>query len=590
MPADEPTAVIETDVLIVGSGPAGASMGLFLSTWGIDNVIVTRFHRLVRTPRAHLTNQRTLEALRDVGVERFVREQATPQDLLGQNVFCTALAGEEVGRIHAWGTHPTRRAAHQLASPCEYVDLPQDLMEPILVRNATLRGTRIRYDHEYLGHVQDADGVTATVRDRLTGQVVEVRAKYLYGADGGNSQVATDAGLPLEGEMAVAGSMNIVFEADLSEYVAHRPSCLYWVLQDGADVGGVGAGVIRMVRRWWRWLIVWGWDLEDGPPDLDDETALGIVRRLTGLPDLDARIDSTSLWTVNNSWGTEYRSGRVLCGGDAMHRHPPTNGLGSNVSIQDSYNLAWKLALVLRGVADDSLLDSYSAERAPIGRQTVERANRSISDFMPIFAALGLMDATTPEEAMAAMEARKDDTPEGAARRAALREAIAGTEYVYNAHGVEMNQRYTSGAVVDDGSPDPGFVGDPELDYEPSTRPGAHLPHAWLRRGPTGAEVVSTLDLVGNGRFTVLTGIGGDGWISAAEKVAHDTGLEIATASIGPGQDYEDVYGDWPALREVGDDGVLLVRPDGHVAFRHPTRDDAAESRLADAVHAILGR
>jgi 2,4-dichlorophenol 6-monooxygenase len=94
--------------------------------------------------------------------------------------------------------------------------------------------------------------------------------------------VAEHAGLPLRGQMGVAGSINIVFEADLSHLVADRPSVLYWVLQPGADVGGIGAGLVRMVRPWHKWLIVWGYDIDGPPPDLSEEYALGIVHRLIG--------------------------------------------------------------------------------------------------------------------------------------------------------------------------------------------------------------------------------------------------------------------------------------------------------------------
>ena len=116
---------------------------------------------------------------------------------------------------------------------------------------------------EYLSHTQDNDGVTTTVRDRLSGREFEIRSKYLVGADGANSKVAADAGLPFGGKMGIGGSMNIVFKADLSKYVAYRPSVLYWVVQPGADVGGIGMGLVRMVRPWNEWLIVWGYDINE---------------------------------------------------------------------------------------------------------------------------------------------------------------------------------------------------------------------------------------------------------------------------------------------------------------------------------------
>ncbi|AZQ38406.1 2,4-dichlorophenol 6-monooxygenase [Streptomyces cyaneochromogenes] len=577
---------VETDVLIVGSGPAGASAALALSTYGVPNVMVTRYSRLADTPRAHITNQRTMEVLRDLGVEEDVIAQATPQHLMGNTVFCTALAGEELGRLRSWGNEPLVQAAHELASPTRMCDMPQHLMEPVLVNAAIARGSRLRFGTEYLSHEQDADGVTATVRDRLRGDTYTIRAKYLIGADGGRSKVAEDAGLPMGGQMGVAGSINIVFDADLSKYVAHRPATLYWVLAPGATVGGIGAGLVRCVRTWNEWLIVWGYDVDAGPPDLTEEYALSVVRKLIGDDEIPVTIKSSSAWTVNEMYAETYSNGRVFCAGDATHRHPPSNGLGSNTSIQDSYNLAWKLKLVLDGTASPKLLDTYTAERAPIGRQIVTRANKSIGETAPVFEALGGLAPQTPEQLWRNIAARKDATTEAEEQRARLREAIAFKAYEFNAHGVDLNQRYTSAAIVPDGTEDPGFARDPELHSQPSTRPGAKLPHAWLC---AGIRNLSTLDLGGNGRFTLVTGIGGEPWTEAARILGKEFGLEIATALIGPGQEYEDPYGDWARLREIGDSGALLVRPDNHVAFRRQDATGDVTAALGDALRQILG-
>ncbi|MDX3261881.1 FAD-dependent monooxygenase [Streptomyces sp. MI02-2A] len=577
------STVVETDVLIVGSGPAGASAALALSTYGVPNIVVTRYASLADTPRAHITNQRTMEVLRDLGVEQDVIAHATPQHLMGDTTFCTSLAGEELGRVRSWGNDPLVQAGHELASPTRMCDMPQHLMEPVLVNAAVARGTRLRFQTEYLSHTQDADGVTATVRDRLRGDTYEIRARYLIGADGGRSKVAEDAGLPMGGQMGVAGSINIVFDADLSRYTAHRPSTLYWVLAPGATVGGIGAGLVRCVRPWNQWLIVWGYDVEAGAPDLTTEYAESIVRQLIGDDEIPVTVRSSSAWTVNEVYAETYSTGRVFCAGDAVHRHPPSNGLGSNTSIQDSYNLAWKLKLVLDGVADPKLLETYTAERAPVGRQIVTRANQSIRETAPIFEALDGLSPQTPEQLWANIAARKDATDAAETQRTALREAIAFKVYEFNAHGVDLNQRYVSDGIVPDGTPDPGFTRDPELHHQPSSRPGARLPHAWIT---SGTRTLSTLDTVGKGRFTLLTGIGGERWVRAAEAQA----VEIATVVVGPGREYEDPYGDWARLREVSDAGALLVRPDGFVAFRYASAAEDAAALLTDALERILGR
>ncbi len=577
----------DTDVLVVGAGPAGSTAALALSTYGIDTIMLNKYGGTVKEPRAHITNQRALEVLRDLGVEDEAKVHATPQELMGNNVFCESLAGEELGRLYSWGNHPQRKADYDLASPCKICDLPQNYLEPVLVKHATYRGTQVRLNTEFLSLKQDDDGVTSTVLDRLHGETYEIRSQYVVGADGAGSQVADEIDLPFHGEMGLRGSMNIVFHADLSEFVAHRPSVLYWVLQPGADMGGIGMGLVRMVRPWDKWLIVWGYDINEGAPEVTDEMATDIVYDLVGDDSIEVDIESTSVWTVNEMYAEKTMRGRVFCVGDAIHRHPPSNGLGSNTSIQDSYNLAWKLAHVLKGKADPSLLRTYDAERAPIAKQVVTRANQSIREFEPIFNALGLLDTSDPEQMQANMEKRKENTEAAAQQREALREAIQFKSYEFNAHGVEMNQRYHSDAIVPDGTPEPEYMRDPELYYHPITWPGARLPHEWLEGKP--GEIVSTLDVVGKGRFTVLTGIGGEGWAEAAETVSEELDVEIEPIVIGPGRDYHDIYNEWPDAREIEEGGCLLVRPDAHVAWRHMTASDSATDLLRAAMRQVLG-
>jgi 2,4-dichlorophenol 6-monooxygenase len=578
---------LETDVLIIGSGPAGGAAALALATLGVHHLVITKYRWTANTPRAHITNQRTVEIFRDLGIEADVLAQGTPHALMGDTVFCTSLSGDELGRVRTWGTHPAREADYVLASPSPNCDVPQTLLEPIIIGHAASRGSRVRFDTEYLGLTQDADGVTVAVRDRVTGAEFRIRAKYVIGADGGRSAVAADIGLPFEGQMDVAGSMNIVFHADLSKYVEHRPSVLYWVLQPGADIGGIGLGLIRMVRPWNEWLIVWGYDISGPPPEIDDEMATRIVYQLVGDDTIPVTIRSTSLWGNNKMYATRYRAGRVFCAGDAVHRHPPSNGLGSNTSIQDSYNLAWKLAYVLRGSAGADLLDSYDAERAPVGRQIVLRANKSIEEFGPIFDALGLSGTSDQELMQARIAGRTANTPQGVRQRQALRQALELKDYEFNAHGIELGQRYRSAAVASDGTPEPAYTRDPELYYHPTTWPGARLPHVWLGRD---GRKVSTHDLAGQGRFCLLTGIAGEAWAQAAATVGEKLGIELPAYVIGPGREYIDVYEDWARAREVGEDGCVLVRPDAHVAWRSGGLAGDPEAELGRVLAAVLAR
>jgi len=589
---DSYDAAYDTDVLVVGSGPAGGSAALLLATYGVRTLLVTKYGWTANTPRAHITNQRTMEVLRDLGVEAEALAAGTPSHQMGDTVFCTALAGEEIGRIRTWGTSDHSTTEYAAASPCGMIDLPQTYLEPILVSNAAARGAKVRFDTEFLGLRQDSDGVTAVLRDRVRGGEFTVRARYLIGADGARSLVAEQVGLPIAGHSGKAGSMNIVFTADLAEYVAHRPSILYWVMRPGAHLGGIGMGLVRMVRPWNKWLITWGYDINQPPPQVDDETAREIVRDLVGDASIPVQIDSTSLWTVNHSYATEYSSGRVYCAGDAVHRHPPSNGLGSNTSVQDAYNLAWKLAMVIRGQAGERLLDSYTAERAPVGKQVVDRANLSRDQFGPIFEALGIAGGGDDEGIVAGLAACRADDAEGAKRRRALREAIELKNYEFNAHGVEMNQRYVSGAVLTEAGEagEEHWAQDAELYSRPTTRPGAKLPHAWLVDGH--GHRISTLDLVGKGSFTVVTGPSGLAWQGAAQACQEQLGVPLPVVRFDT-EGARDAYGEWSRVSGIDEGGCLLVRPDGYVAWRAvdpPAGEEAARRQLAAALSAVLQR
>lgn len=579
---------IKTDVLIVGTGPAGSSTAALLSSYGIDNVLINNYSWLAGTPRAHITNQRTMEVLRDLGkeVEAEAYLHATEQDLMGENIFCTSLAGEELGRMKSWGKHPNSRAEHLLSSPSFMNDLPQTFMEPLLYKTACSRGTQSRMSTQYLSHIEDEDGVLSTCLDKLSNKEIKIRSKYLVGADGGNSKVAENIDLPFEGKMGVGGSMNILFKADLSKYVAHRPSVLYWVLQPGADIGGIGMGLVRMIRPWNEWLIVWGYDINQPAPKVDKDFATKVARDLVGDPELEIDLLSVSTWTVNNMYAKKMSKGRVFCAGDATHRHPPSNGLGSNTSIQDGFNLAWKLAYVIKDKAGAELLDTYSIERSPIAKQIVTRANQSIAEFGPIFEALGLTDTQDPVKMKKNMDERKQNSPKAEKQRQALREAIAFKKYEFDAHGVEMNHRYKSNSVLTEGDKEPEFKKDKELFYQPTTYPGARIPHAWVydKKGVKH----SMLDLCGKGNFSIFTGIGGEQWLKAAKNIETQLGIKIQCNIIGPDQDFEDHAGEWSSIREISDSGLILVRPDQHICWRSKDMISNSSEKLMDVMKKIL--
>ncbi len=576
----------DTDVLIIGTGPMGATTALALANHGVRVRAVNRSNWVADTPRAHITNQRAMEVLRDLGVEPEVQRVATPWDQMGDTLFTTSLAGPEIVRLRTWGTGDERIGDYLQGSPCTMLDVPQNRMEPILVKNAAERGAVISFNTEYLGHAQDADGVTVSLRDLIDQREYTVRARYLVGADGARSRVLTDAGLEVEGHFARAATAYVLFRADLSHYVAHRPSILYWIVTSNAAFGEIGLGLLRAIRPWQQWIAGWGLDMSQGEPDFSHEEILHKVRLLVGDPDLQIEVDEASVWYVNQAHAPVYSQGRVFCGGDAVHRHPPSSGLGSNTCMQDAFNLAWKLAYVIQGHAGTHLLDSYSLERSPVGAQVVARANQSRLDYAPLNRCFRVADASNPVEA--GLDALADPGPEGIARRNALAEALRFKNTEFNAQGTEMNQRCESDAVIPDadGAPEV-FRRDPGLYLQATTRPGAKLPHAWLV-GADGTRI-STLDIVGKNKMSLVTGIAGSAWADAAHALALPFLRIVVIGSPG----MLDGYYAWHGIREIDEAGVLLVRPDGVIAWRQHAGVadvDTATQALTRALDQVLDR
>lgn len=574
----------DTDVLVVGAGPFGVTTALALAQQGVNVRMISRAPWVANSPRAHITSQRTMEVFRDLGVEEQAITVATDWSQMGDSLLAVSLTGPEIARMPSWGSGFARHGDYVRNSPCRYQDLPQHRLEPVLIDAAGQQGVVMSFSTSLVDFTEDVDGVTATLEDRISGQQETVRCQFLVGADGARSLVAEKIGLPIEGHVGRQGTLYTQFRCDLSEYVAHRPSILHWFFNPEMGTGEIGLGLLRCIKPWTEWISGWGFLVEDGVPDLTDAEVTGRIRDLVGVPDLEIEIFNQSVWYVNQQWATEYSRGRVHCGGDATHRHPPSSGLGLNTCVQDAHNLAWKLAYRVKGIAGPKLLESYSDERAPIGRQIVERANQSRVDYAAIRDCLitdGPADPVT--NALTRLHA---PTQEGIDLRDQLEDALQLKEHEFNAEGVEKNHRYQSTAVIADGSEPEVWVRDRELFHQPTTRPGAKLPHAWLV-GADGRRI-STLDIVGRGRFTLVTGLAGIAWEQAAERL----GLEwLDVVRIDVTEAARDLYHDWYRTREVHEAGALLVRPDQVVAWRQSAAiwdSDQAATHLGAALAAVL--
>lgn len=572
--------IFTTDVLVVGAGPAGLTAAALLARSGVKSLTVSKYHTTADAPRAHITNQRAVEIFRDLRIEDRVMARALPQHLMGKQVFATAFAGRELCRMMTWGTGD-RQADYDAASPSKMCNAPQHVLEPILLDAARSLGADIRFNHEVVSVSQTTDVAIARVRHRLDGTEFEVRARYIVGCDGGRSIVGEQGGFEFEGQAGLGNAITVWIEADLTRYTQHRSGALFFVRNPGnKDV----VSVWTCVEPWTEWSTIFFREELDAT-ELSEESVMQRVRAAIGDPSVDIRIKKIAEWQVNHVVAARYRHGRLFLAGDAAHRHPPANGLGSNTSIQDSYNLAWKLALVTSGKAHESLLDTYDVERQPIGRQVVDRANRSFAEVAPCLIALGFQPGQTESEALERLD--RLHGPDGEEEQKTLLSALDLMNGQFNAHGVEMGQRYVSDAVVSDGSPFPPHERDPELYYQPTTHPGAPLPHIWLQRG---TEDISTLDLCGYDRFTLITGIAGSAWAEAAAQVSREFGVDIEPVSVGLGQLNNDVLGAWTRKREIAHDGCLLVRPDRIISWRSSRGVSDPISALRDAITAILGR
>ena len=575
---------VETDVLVVGAGVTGLTLSAYLARSGVPTVTIARHSGPAPSPRANVLNQRTVEVLRDLDLEDRVRAVATPLRDLGNGVLLTSFDGLEIARYSCYGTGAHQRSDYAIASPCEMLNAPQHLLEPLLFAGVREQGGEVRWRTQLERVEQTCDRVTAAVRDLGTGSEYEIRASYAVAADGARSRVADQQDFRFEGDAGLMHMLSIWIEADLTRFTAHRPAAIYWIVQPGNDYW-VGSGTWICVKPFTEWLVHRQYEPTDGEPDGSEAGLLEIARTTIGDHNIDVALKDVSKWQVNRVVATEYRRGRVFLAGDAAHRHPPASGLGANTSIQDAFNLGWKLAMVVNARAGDGLLDSYHEERQPVGRQVVEHAHRTLENMSLVPQALGFRRGQAPADGRASLEDVFSDNPASISRRAALKEAVDLQNYRSNALGIQLGQRYDSGAVISDGTPFPEPDRDPLLYYQPTTHPGGYLPHAWVEQA---AVRKSTLDLVGRDTFTLITGICGKAWEAGAKRVASELQVRLVIHRVGYRCPIDDVLGEWATRSELTEYGAILVRPDRHIAWRSCGAVEDPEGALRAALAECL--
>ena len=522
-------------MLIVGGGPVGLCTSLLLSRLGVTSLLVERHASTSIHPRARGLNVRTMELLRSWGLENEVREAGRALENATEVVWAESLAGRELRRVAAGGR---RREDTRPVSPTTGCACAQDELEPVLLANARSYGVgSIAFDHELTGLEPGAAGVIATLRNNSTGQEMTVQSGYLVAADGADSGVRQALQVAAPGPGILNRQVGIYFEAPLGHLVADRPAVLYFI--ENAAISGLFAAVDNADR--WVFYTPRPADWDQAAGGLPAGRCVELVRLAAGLPDLDVRVLDVLPWAMAAQTAERFRVGRVFLAGDAAHLIPPVGGYGMNTGIQDAHNLAWKLAGVLAGWAGPSLLDTYEAERQPVARFVTEQA------------LLNMRQPGRPEQ--------------------------------YATLGLALGISYESAAVVPDGTPAPQ-VANPVTDYLPAARPGSRAPHAWLHRN---AERVSAIDLFDTA-FTLLAGASGQRWRDAAATAARQLGVPLTACTIGQGGDLGDEDGTWAQLYEITPNGAVLVRPDGHVAWRSAAAVTQPQAELVHVLQLVLGQ
>jgi 2,4-dichlorophenol 6-monooxygenase len=586
---------IDTQVLIVGGGGAGLGAAVMLADLGVETLTVERHPDTSILPKAHILNPRTMEIFSLHGLAEEVYADGTPEVNFQSTSWYTGLGGDEPGagrmfhRTDAWGGG-AQKPRYALASACRAGNMPQRALEPLLRRQAEARAPgSVLFNTELVSFEQDGEGVTAMIRDRESDAETRVRASYMIGADGGKT-VGPALGIEMEGPQPFVYMISIQIRADLSPYLEDDDSVVRLIAKPLPDGSWIRGGLVCMgPERWDRHAESWRVSVmlpvaQAHPEDYDEERAKADVRRQLGLPDLELEVEVISPWLQESVLAERFQEGRVFLAGDAAHRHSPMGGLGLNTAIQDVHNLTWKLAAVLDGAADPSLLDSYGAERRPVARRNIEWATLNFFNHLAVGAGFGLLPGAPEEHNRGVLEALFAETPDGASRRARLAEYYETARAEFIELDVELGFEYAdSPAVVADHSPAPPR--DPRgSEYVPSGRPGHRFPHAWLTRA---GERVSTHGLLRPGAFLLLAGPRGEAWTAAAGPVAERLGIELDALRIAA--DLDDADHAWEALCGHDPDGAILVRPDGHVGFRADGGEDP-EKQLEDALRTLLGQ
>lgn len=599
---------LEVPVLIVGAGPVGMLMAALLADQGIESLLLERRDDLHLAPQAHVINIRTQEILAGIGVtDEALASIKTHSDDARFVTWRRNLAEGDLARIDI-GSLAYLAGMAAASGKCT-VNIPQHHLERLLFAQVARRVLcQARFGHAWLGAKHGEHGVVSSVSDAATGEVYQVRSEWLIAADGAGSPVRRSLELPMVGETNLAHLITVNFEADIRHLVKDSPSILFWVLSAAAP----GTFIVHDAARYSVFMTPY-FPRHESPADFPMARCERLLRTALGDRHMPLRITSLSNWTMQAHIAASYSKQRTFLVGDAAHRFPPTGGLGLNTGAADAHNLAWKLASVIKGRAGRGLLDTYGAERKPVAETNCRVSVANHWKMREVTTALGLdedrlptlarLRASAPARALpvalrsavkrmlvAPVDGRtrrvqRAATPRFEAIQRNVQQAAEAQMEHFNTLGLDLGYVYRSAAVCGSDAPPLGapMAASSVLEVVQSFTPGARLPHFRLQH-PSGLSGTSH-DLVGNGHF-LLVGFGRHG--KACAGLAADAslrlgGLPVHGVDIGAAIHCDDR----PQLSLWNrglPDGAILVRPDGHVAWRHAL---AADVQLEDMLAAL---
>ncbi len=523
-------APVDTEVLIVGAGPVGLGMAIEFGLRGVKTTLIEQGDGTVDHPRTGLIAVRTMELARRWGIATTIREAGFPADYELSMVFCTSLSGHLLTRepYPSMARTPTPPETPEKKQRC-----PQSWMQPVLVEAAgSIPSSSLLYRHRLDGFSQDADGITAKVVDLETNEPLVIRAAYVIGCDGAAGGIREALGIEMKGRL-LSYSVNILIDApDLVKQHPMGEAERYLFV--GPD-GTWGNLTVIDGDRTWR-LTVLG---SEEKMDLSTFDAEAWVRRALGNDSIPFCVTSVLPWRRSEMLASRFREGRVFLAGDALHTTSPTGGMGMNTGMQEVMDLGWKIEASLRGWGGPKLLESYEIERRPVAARNLAFSSSNFAAWKDVPDTSRILEV---DDAAAQLRAEVGE-----------RMKLA-TRVEWESLGLQIGHRYDDSPIcVPDGTPP---TPDDYSDYVPTSRPGSRAPHAWLSEGR------STLDLFGTG-FTLL--VFGDKTDSQP--------LEAALEARGVPLRVERI--ELPEVTALYERKLVLVRPDGHVAWRGDAAKDA---------------